>query len=489
MIAPIRNKALHVFLYDISSSLLHTLHSSVRIDILGKWGQLFLGQSILNECIVNLCRCQALLVQFLKCLLEHIVTIHRCIKGLLCIAKVAQLINYHAAIRVVCSQTMLLGNRLTLAGRLVCVWPPAREKLIFECFLHIIEDFVLLVGALHRVFAHDVVNINRHVSLVVDHLLQGVHKTTNNVCGFYFKIAIRTVNVHILLPVKIERTLRVAQVINQLGVYRVCNILACVIAVITEEAKCQTGNISVLISQLHILHLGIANQRHHIVIITIKLLLVKNSSALIGILIRGTCKQRSILGVFQNLFVLHVVHAAVAFASCRVKQAHGRIHLLLGALRNVWVVHEICVSSLILRVSWGCLRCTVHLHESIHQILTRCRRNQLVLLVRSQPNIYGNRGAVGILSNHEITTAIMSKIIQRISDMSVILRLSSLKCAHHHHVFKPCAKGNVLIASDIVGNHHGSSLNAETCGGSTKLLCAMQPFLACALLQASDTEL
>ena len=255
VIAPIRNKTLHVFLYSISSSLLHTLHSSVRINILGKWGQLFFGQSILNECIVNLCRCQALLVQFLKGLLEHIVAIHRCIKGLLCVAKVAQLINYHAAIRVVRSQTILLCNRLTLAGRLVCVWLSARKKSVFKLALHIIEDFVLLVGAFHRVFAHDVVNINRHVSLVVDHLLQGVHKTTNNVGGFYFKIAIRTVNVHILLPVKIERTLRVAQVINQLGVYRVCNILARVIAFITEEAKCQTGNISVLISQLHILHL------------------------------------------------------------------------------------------------------------------------------------------------------------------------------------------------------------------------------------------
>ena len=83
----------------------------------------------------------------------------------------------------------------------------------------------------------------------------------------------------------------------------------------------------------------------------------------------------------------------------------------------------------------------------------------------------------------------MGKIIQRISDMSVILRLSSLKCAHHHHVFKPSAKGNILIAGDIIGNHHGSSLNTETCGSSTKLLYAMQPFLAGTLLQASYTEL
>ena len=391
MIAPIRNKALHVFLYSISSSLLHSLHSSVRINILGKWGQLFFGQSILNECIVNLCRCQALLVQFLKGLLEHIIAIHCCINRLFCISKVAQLINYNAAIRVVRSKTMLLGNRIALACRLVCVWLSAREKSVFKLALHIIEDFVLLVGALHRVFAHDVVNINSNVPLVVDHLLPCVNKTINNVCGFYFKIAIRTVNVHILLPVKIERTLRVAQVVNQLGVYRVCNILACVIAVIAEEAKCKTGNISVLISELHILHLGIANQRHHIVIITIKLLLVKDSSSLIGILIRGTCKQRSVLGVFKNLFVLHIVHAAVASASCGIEQPHCRIHLLLGALRNVWVVHEIRVSGLILRVSWSCLRCTVHLCKGIHQILARCRRNQFILLVRSQTNIHGNR--------------------------------------------------------------------------------------------------
>ena len=391
MIAPIRNKLLHVFLDGISSSLLHTLHSSVRINILGKWGQLFLGQSILNECIVNLCRCQALLVQLFEGLLEYIIAIHCCVNRLFCISKVAQLINYHAAIRVVRSQTMLLGNCLTLAGRLVCVWLSAREKSVFKLALHIIEDFVLLVGALHRVFAHDFVNINSNVPLVVDHLLPCVNKAINNVCGFYFKIAIRTVNVHILLPVKIERTLRVAQVINQLGVFRVCNILACVIAVITEETKCQTGNISVLISQLHILHLGIANQRHHIVIITIKLLLVKNSSALIGILIRGTCKQRSVLSVFKNLLILHIVHAAVASAPCGIEQSHRRIHLLFGALRNVWVVHKIRVCRFILWVSWCCLRCTVHLHEGIHQILARCRRNQFILLVRSQTNIHGNR--------------------------------------------------------------------------------------------------
>ncbi len=176
VIAPIRNKALHVFLYDISSSLLHTLHSSVRIDILGKWGQLFLGQSILNECIVNLCRCQALLVQFLKHLLEDIVSFHGSIKGLLCVAKVAQLINYHAAIRVVRSQTMLLCNRLSLAGRLVCVWSPARKKLIFECLLHMIEDSVLLICTLHWVLAHDFVNINNNASFFTEKFFERSHE-------------------------------------------------------------------------------------------------------------------------------------------------------------------------------------------------------------------------------------------------------------------------------------------------------------------------
>ena len=184
MIAPIRNKALHVFLYSISSSLLHTLHSSVRINILGKWGQLFFGQSILNECIVNLCRCQALLVQFLKGLLEHIVAIHRCIKGLLCVAKVAQLINHNTTIWVICSQLILLGNRLTLAGRLVCVWPPTREKLIFECFLHMIEDSVLLIGTLHRVLAHDFVNINKNASFFTEKLFDRSHEVVSNSTAF-----------------------------------------------------------------------------------------------------------------------------------------------------------------------------------------------------------------------------------------------------------------------------------------------------------------
>ena len=184
MIAPIGSEALHIFLNGISSSLLHTLHSSVRIDILGKWGQLFLGQSILNECIVNLCRSQALLVQLLEGLFENIVAFHCFIKGLLCVAKVAQLINYHAAIRVVRSQTMLLGNRLTLAGRLVCVWSPAREKLIFECSLHMIEDSVLLIGTLHRVLAHDFININNNASFFTKKLFDRSHEVISMASAF-----------------------------------------------------------------------------------------------------------------------------------------------------------------------------------------------------------------------------------------------------------------------------------------------------------------
>ena len=427
-------------------------------------------------------------MQLPESLLEDIVALHRFINRLFRIMEIAQFIHHGTAFRIIRTELILLGNRLALAGRLVCVWLSAGKKPVFKLALHMIEDLVLLVGALHRVLAHDAVNISSNVPLAVGHLLPCASKTISSVCGSCLKIAIRTVSVHMLLPVKIERTLRVAQVIDQPGVYRVCNILACVIAFVTEEAKCQTGDISVLISQLHILHPGISDQRHHIVIVTVKLLPVKDGTALIGIVIRGTCEKRSVPGVFQNLLVLHVVHAAVASSPCGIEQSHCCIHLLLGALGNVRVVHEIRVCRLVLRISWSCLRCTVHLHESIRQILARCRRNQLVLLVRSQTDIHGDRGAVGILANHEITTAVMGKMMQDTAHLHEVARLAGLESADHHDIFQPGAEGNILVTGHVVCNHHGSSLNTETCGSSTKLLCAMKQPLSGTLLQAGNSE-
>ena len=60
------------------------------------------------------------------------------------------------------------------------MWLSAREKFIFQCSLHTIEDFILLIGTLHRVLLHDFVNINSHLSFIVDNLLQCVHKTAYN---------------------------------------------------------------------------------------------------------------------------------------------------------------------------------------------------------------------------------------------------------------------------------------------------------------------
>ena len=83
----------------------------------------------------------------------------------------------------------------------------------------------------------------------------------------------------------------------------------------------------------------------------------------------------------------------------------------------------------------------------------------------------------------------MSKMMQNVTHLHEVARLASLECANHHNIFQPSTKGNILIASHIVGNHHGSCLNAKTSSRSTKLLCAMQQSLSSALFHAGDSEL
>ena len=79
--------------------------------------------------------------------------------------------------------------------------------------------------------------------------------------------------------------------------------------------------------------------------------------------------------------------------------------------------------------------------------------------------------------------------MQNIAHLHEVTRLASLECANHHNIFQPSTKGNILVASHVVGNHHGSSLNSETGSRSTKLLRAMKQPLSCTLFHTGNSEL
>ena len=83
----------------------------------------------------------------------------------------------------------------------------------------------------------------------------------------------------------------------------------------------------------------------------------------------------------------------------------------------------------------------------------------------------------------------MSKMMQNIAHLYEVARFASLECANHHNIFQPSTKGNILVASYVVGYHHGSSLNTQSGSRSTKLLRAMKQSLSCALLHTGNTEL
>ena len=142
---------------------------------MGKWGKLFLCQSVVEHPSVNLRIGQSLLLQVLEALPEHVIILHELLQLVLSLAQIVQLLLHRLAVRLLGAKTVVFGNILALQVGLLLVYLVFRKSNILQCVTQLNTGVLLRFRTLHRVFGRCLDKVFAFHTVLLGDSIKGLH--------------------------------------------------------------------------------------------------------------------------------------------------------------------------------------------------------------------------------------------------------------------------------------------------------------------------